>query len=42
MEDGALIGFCSKVMIRIFSCKVWLRKFSILFSRLEGFRDMTE
>ena len=31
-----------KDMVRIFPCKVWLRKFSILFSRLEGFRDMTE
>jgi len=31
-----------KDTVRIFSCKVWLRKSFILFSRLEGFRDMTE
>ena len=44
VEDGrgGQIKARSKATVRIFPCKVWLRKFSILFSRLEGFRDMTE
>ena len=41
-DGGGLIVVRCKVMVRIFPCKVWLQKFSILFSRLEGFRDMTE